>query len=110
MFEEVKGIYLATRKKHDQLFNARSSVTSSTALALPAGSSTAMALAAHSDDDELAVIIKDACSRELMDLGLSFNSLNIKAVLSEVKAAQPAKGYMGRYGNQGGAFFGTYSE
>jgi hypothetical protein len=24
--------------------------------------------------------------------------------LAEVKAAQPAKGYMGRYGNQGGAW------
>jgi flotillin len=34
------------------------------------------------------VIIKDACSRELMDIGLSFNSLNIKAVLSEVAEAR----------------------
>jgi flotillin len=34
------------------------------------------------------VIIKDACSRELLDLGLSFNSLNIKAVLSEVAEAR----------------------
>jgi flotillin len=40
------------------------------------------------EDDELAVIIKDACSRELMDIGLSFNSLNIKAVLSEVAEAR----------------------
>ncbi len=34
------------------------------------------------------MIIKDACSRELLDLGLSFNSLNIKAVLSEVAEAR----------------------
>ena len=34
------------------------------------------------------MIIKDACSRELLDLGLSFNSLNIKAVLSEVADAR----------------------
>ncbi len=40
------------------------------------------------EDDELAVIIKEACSRELLDLGLSFNSLNIKAVLSEVADAR----------------------
>jgi flotillin len=75
--------------KHDQLFNARSNVTSGTALAVAGGSgSTDLALAARSDDDELAVIIKDACSRELLDLGLSFNSLNIKAVLSEVAEAR----------------------
>jgi flotillin len=42
----------------------------------------------ETDDDELAVIIKDACSRELLDLGLTFNSLNIKAVLSEVAEAR----------------------
>jgi flotillin len=84
--------------KHDQLFNARSG---SAAAALGAGpspgaGSTALAVApssdvalpARGDDDELAVIIKDACSRELLDLGLSFNSLNIKAVLSEVAEAR----------------------
>ncbi|HEX4516406.1 MAG TPA: SPFH domain-containing protein, partial [Polyangiaceae bacterium] len=70
--------------KHDQLFNARSAAATAamvqaarSELALPRG-----------EDDELAVIIKDACSRELMDLGLSFNSLNIKAVLSEVADAR----------------------
>jgi flotillin len=64
---------------HDQLFNARG-----------ASSPTSAAVdAAHrGEDDELAVIIKDACSRELLDLGLSFNSLNIKAVLSEVADAR----------------------
>lgn len=81
--------------KHDQLFNARSpaavqaanaALAASAALAV-AGSSE-LALPSQSDDDELAVIIKDACSRELMDLGLSFNSLNIKAVLSEVAEAR----------------------
>jgi flotillin len=66
---------------HDQLFNAR------IASAL-AGSAAAEALAKRGEDDELAVIIKDACSRELLDLGLSFNSLNIKAVLSEVAEAR----------------------
>lgn len=75
--------------KHDQLFNARSNVTSGTAIAtVDKGPSAALALAGRGDDDELAVIIKDACSRELMDLGLSFNSLNIKAVLSEVAEAR----------------------
>ncbi|MGI8547869.1 MAG: hypothetical protein ACR2M1_11115 [Gemmatimonadaceae bacterium] len=40
------------------------------------------------DDDPLAVIIRKACSRELTDLGLGFNSLNIKAVQSEVADAR----------------------
>jgi len=70
--------------KHDQLFNARSGAPSPAAL-LALGTDS---LATRSEDDELAVIIKDACSRELMDLGLSFNSLNIKAVLSEVAEAR----------------------
>lgn len=86
--------------KHDQLFNARSGVSAAAtnALALSAGGATStaltvaqsreLALRARGDDDELAVIIKDACSRELLDLGLSFNSLNIKAVLSEVADAR----------------------
>jgi flotillin len=76
--------------KHDQLFNMRTvaaPLPSASALAL-AGSSALAVPAARGDDDELAVIIKDACSRELMDLGLSFNSLNIKAVLSEVAEAR----------------------
>ena len=74
--------------KHDQLFNARS-VPSSTGAALVAPEVTGNnAMATRGEDDELAVIIKDACSRELLDLGLSFNSLNIKAVLSEVAEAR----------------------
>src|SRR5215203_98127 len=40
------------------------------------------------DDDPLAVIIRKACSRELTDLGLIFNSLNIKIVQSEVAEAR----------------------
>ncbi|HEY3664678.1 MAG TPA: SPFH domain-containing protein [Polyangiaceae bacterium] len=73
--------------KHDQLFNARSGGATAPAL-LAANSGNNLALPSRSEDDELAVIIKDACSRELMDLGLSFNSLNIKAVLSEVAEAR----------------------
>ncbi len=81
--------------RHDQLFNARPALAAAPipasalipqqggALTLPGGE-----LSSRTDDDELAVIIKDACSRELLDLGLSFNSLNIKAVLSEVAEAR----------------------
>lgn len=83
--------------KHDQLFNARSGpALIATAPSSDSGAMTVTTEAAgmiapfvaRSDDDELAVIIKDACSRELLDLGLSFNSLNIKAVLSEVAEAR----------------------
>ncbi len=82
---------------HDQLFSAK------TAPSLGAGSSQSTAVAAspnrpmamthaaeaalqgmEDDDDPLAVIIRKACSRELTDLGLTFNSLNIKVVQSEV--------------------------
>ncbi|MDE2125463.1 MAG: hypothetical protein KGJ62_02625 [Armatimonadetes bacterium] len=70
--------------KHDQLFNSRSAQPA----ALVAPAHGVDALAPRSDDDELAVIIKDACSRELLDLGLSFNSLNIKGVQSEVAEAR----------------------
>jgi len=71
--------------KHDQLFSVRSTAA---VPVLPAPTSSALAVVSRGEDDELAVIIKDACSRELMDLGLSFNSLNIKAVLSEVAEAR----------------------
>jgi flotillin len=70
---------------HDQLFNARATAASS---ALVVSGAASDALSKRGEDDELAVIIKDACSRELLDLGLSFNSLNIKAVLSEVAEAR----------------------
>ena len=75
--------------KHDQLFSVRTaSVPTSGTAALVPVAPNALALAQRGEDDELAVIIKDACSRELMDIGLSFNSLNIKAVLSEVAEAR----------------------
>jgi flotillin len=81
---------------HDQLFSAK---TAPVPKALTAGDSPVTAVAtvqprAHAltqaegqaledEDDPLAVIIRKACSRELTDLGLIFNSLNIKAVQSE---------------------------
>jgi flotillin len=79
---------------HDQLFSAKT-----TTRVLPsvqhAGTGTAIApalvapiAAADDDDDPLAIIIRKACSRELTDLGLIFNSLNIKAVQSEVAEAR----------------------
>ena len=78
---------------HDQLFSAKT-----TGRALPpvqqVGTAVAPALAAplavagDDDDDPLAVIIRKACSRELTDLGLIFNSLNIKVVQSEVAEAR----------------------
>jgi flotillin len=71
---------------HDQLFNSRATAQSSALVV--SGPAAIDALAKRGEDDELAVIIKDACSRELLDLGLSFNSLNIKAVLSEVAEAR----------------------
>ena len=90
---------------HDQLFSAKTApqlYSGSQTPALGAGSSqgagfaiapsqpTAIthvaeaALGMEDDDDPLAVIIRKACSRELTDLGLTFNSLNIKVVQSEV--------------------------
>jgi flotillin len=46
------------------------------------------AAAIEDEEDPLAVIIRKACSRELTDLGLIFNSLNIKVVQSEVAEAR----------------------
>jgi flotillin len=74
---------------HDELFNAKASFpvdASETNLPVKPLQS-AVALAAD-DDDRLAVIIKSACSRELQDLGLVFNSLNIKSVQSDVAEAR----------------------
>ncbi|HEV7993054.1 MAG TPA: hypothetical protein VGP25_14605 [Gemmatimonadaceae bacterium] len=83
---------------HDQLFSAKGP-----SRALPAGASPVTAVAPptpkaliasdgadplEDDDDPLAVIIRKACSRELTDLGLIFNSLNIKVVQSEVADAR----------------------
>src|SRR3954462_12461199 len=85
---------------HDQLFSAKSApvlaagTTQGTALTAQV-QPVAMTHAAEAalqgmedDDDPLAVIIRKACSRELTDLGLSFNSLNIKVVQSEVAEAR----------------------
>jgi flotillin len=87
---------------HDQLFSAKSAppvralIEGAPATALAVAKPTPMALTAdhaHGDaiedeDDPLAVIIRKACSRELTDLGLIFNSLNIKVVQSEVAEAR----------------------
>jgi len=73
--------------RHDQLFNSRAA-TSTAVVARPVNAVERVDVVDRGEDDELAVIIKDACSRELLDLGLSFNSLNIKAVLSEVADAR----------------------
>jgi flotillin len=86
---------------HDQLFSAKTapvpkSLTAgespSTAVAQVQARPHAMTLAEgqalEDEDDPLAVIIRKACSRELTDLGLIFNSLNIKAVQSEVAEAR----------------------
>jgi flotillin len=92
---------------HDQLFSAKATPSASRALlpsesgaapvapvAKPAHVNTSMTMTAaesavlEDEDDPLAVIIRKACSRELTDLGLIFNSLNIKVVQSEVAEAR----------------------
>src|SRR5215470_15344020 len=81
---------------HDQLFSAKTAPRTPRATAtLPAvtgGSSTELQITpgfgTDDDDDPLAIIIRKACSRELTDLGLGFNSLNIKVVQSEVAEAR----------------------
>lgn len=79
---------------HDQLFSARTAPkalpASATAesLSLVPATSHAIQQVVEEEDDPLAVIIRKACSRELTDLGLIFNSLNIKVVQSEVAEAR----------------------
>ena len=70
---------------HDQLFSAKSSTPQN---AIEPASTAIQVNAAEDDDDPLAIIIRKACSRELTDLGLIFNSLNIKVVQSEVAEAR----------------------
>ena len=70
---------------HDQLFSAKSSTPQA---AIEPAATSIQAHAAEDDDDPLAIIIRKACSRELTDLGLGFNSLNIKVVQSEVAEAR----------------------
>jgi flotillin len=92
---------------HDQLFSAKTaparqlaaSNTTTAMLAPPTHAelqarvesrtmTASEAAAIEDEDDPLAVIIRKACSRELTDLGLIFNSLNIKVVQSEVAEAR----------------------
>jgi flotillin len=90
---------------HDQLFSAKATPSASRSLMpgtnpapimAPApvkvhdttGMTPAEVAVMEDDDDPLAVIIRKACSRELTDLGLIFNSLNIKIVQSEVAEAR----------------------
>ncbi len=74
---------------HDQLFSAKAAPKIRTNLpATTEGAGTDLQLAETEDDDPLAIIIRKACSRELTDLGLVFNSLNIKVVQSEVAEAR----------------------
>jgi len=72
---------------HDELFSSKGQRDVSM---LAPGSDVARSIAAVpvEEDDRLALIIKGACSRELQDLGLVFNSLNIKEVQSEVAEAR----------------------
>jgi flotillin len=79
---------------HDELFNAKVSFPvdagapdQTPALVKPVPSNVP-GIPSVDDDDRLAIIIKSACSRELQDLGLIFNSLNIKEVQSEVAEAR----------------------
>ncbi len=90
---------------HDQLFSAKSTPAPARVLEFPVTGQSEDALlarlgrdvslstvsavqAAEDDDDPLAIIIRKACSKELTDLGLIFNSLNIKVVQSEVAEAR----------------------
>lgn len=74
---------------HDELFNAKASFpVDAGETPLPVKPLPSALAVAPDDDDRLAVIIKSACSRELQDLGLVFNSLNIKSVQSDVAEAR----------------------
>lgn len=80
---------------HDQLFSAKTAPRPGLALPAPTApevldlvDSRLAVEVAEDDDDPLAIIIRKACSRELTDLGLIFNSLNIKVVQSEVADAR----------------------
>lgn len=81
---------------HDQLFSAKTAprpaldagIPASTALAVVEPAGVPAVAGTEDDDDPLAVIIRKACSKELTDLGLIFNSLNIKVVQSEVADAR----------------------
>jgi flotillin len=73
----------------DQLFSAKTAPRVKVTLpAETSGRGTDLQLSESEEDDPLAIIIRKACSRELTDLGLVFNSLNIKVVQSEVAEAR----------------------
>ena len=73
---------------HDELFSARVGSSNSDFVTPTTEVGRAIASSSVEEDDRLAIIIKSACSRELQDLGLVFNSLNIKEVQSEVAEAR----------------------
>ena len=83
---------------HDQLFSAKSAPQRAAlasggehtggTLVVAAAPALAVSTVNDDEDDPLAIIIRKACSRELTDLGLTFNSLNIKVVQSEVADAR----------------------
>src|SRR3954466_7418345 len=85
---------------HDQLFSAKTATRSLPAVAkdnaalvhvapnAPVSAHLATVRDDEEEDDPLAVIIRKACSRELAALALVFNTLNIKAVQSEVAEAR----------------------
>jgi flotillin len=72
---------------HDELFSSKAQ-REVTALSPASDMARSVAAVPVEEDDRLALIIKGACSRELQDLGLVFNSLNIKEVQSEVAEAR----------------------
>jgi flotillin len=75
---------------HDQLFSAKSGAGERAPLLADREAQVSLpaVVSMEEDDDPLAIIIRKACSRELTDLGLVFNSLNIKVVQSEVAEAR----------------------
>ena len=73
---------------HDELFNAKASFSADATAETSTLVRPASVPLTPEDDDRLAIIIKSACSRELQDLGLVFNSLNIKSVQSDVAEAR----------------------
>ncbi|HEU5219466.1 MAG TPA: hypothetical protein VFU23_12475 [Gemmatimonadales bacterium] len=72
----------------DQLFSAKTAPRVKALIPAATSGGTDLQLAESEEDDPLAIIIRKACSRELTDLGLVFNSLNIKVVQSEVAEAR----------------------
>ncbi len=73
---------------HDELFSSKGQRDVTALVATSSEVARTVAAVPVEEDDRLALIIKGACSRELQDLGLVFNSLNIKEVQSEVAEAR----------------------